>query len=144
MFDFDETVSISRAKNINPIVLAFVGDAVYTLYVRKKLAIICDAKAGELNKQSAETVRASAQAELSNALIPFLTEEELAIFRRARNAKKGTRAKNSTVSDYNKSTGLEAIFGYLYLTGQRERLKFLFNKSEKAAEKAAVEGKNES
>ncbi len=139
MFELEESVSVSRANNMNPIVLAFVGDAVYTLYVRTRLAVLCDAKAGQLNKQSAETVRASAQAELSDALIHVLTEEELAVFRRARNAKKGTRAKNSTVSDYNKSTGLEAVFGYLYVSGQKERLKFLLNQSEKATGTAAGE-----
>ena len=122
--DFFSPVSVSKAKNMNPLVLAFVGDAVYTLYIRGMLALSSDKKVGELNKLSAQLVRASAQAGFSDELTEEFTEEERSVFMRARNTKKGTRAKHSTVSDYNKSTGFEAVVGFLYLTGQTERLNF--------------------
>ena len=62
--------------------------------------------------------------------MPVLTEEEADIYRRARNAKKGTKAKSATVAEYNRSTGLEALLGYLYITGEHERLNFLLNYNE--------------
>ena len=61
-------------------------------------------------------------------ILPFLTEEELAVFKRARNAKKTTRAKSASVAEYNLSTGFEAVLGYLYLTGETERLDYILNK----------------
>jgi ribonuclease-3 family protein len=91
------------------------------------LAFGSDAKAGALNKLSAKTVSAKAQAELIEKLLPIFTEEELAVFKRARNSKKATKAKNATVSEYNASTGFEAVIGYLYITGDYERLNYLLN-----------------
>ncbi len=118
----------NKANNVSPIVLAFVGDAVYSLFVREKLTFETDYKAGELQKLSANEVNAVAQAELVKEILPMLTEEEIGIFKRARNTKKGTKAKNASVADYNASTGFEALLGYLYLTGQNERLNFILNK----------------
>lgn len=118
----------NKANNVSPIVLAFVGDAVYSLFVREKLTFETDYKAGELQKLSAKEVNAGAQAELVKEILPLLTEEEIGIFKRARNTKKGTKAKNASVADYNASTGFEALLGYLYLTGQNERLNFILNK----------------
>ena len=112
---------------MSPIVLAFVGDAVYSLYVREKLAFNTDFKSGILNVKASEIVRASAQAKFIDAIYPLLTEEEADVYRRARNTKKGTRAKSSTVAEYNKSTGFEALVGYLYITGQTDRLNVLLN-----------------
>ncbi|HBF86451.1 MAG TPA: hypothetical protein DDW54_02090 [Clostridiales bacterium] len=125
-----ETVSKEKAKNLSVLVLAFVGDAVYTLSVREKLSENGDFKAGELNKKSADIVCARAQAEKSDRLLSLFTEEEAEIFRRGRNAKKGTRAKHATVSEYNASTGFEAVLGSLYLTGQYERLEYIVNYGE--------------
>lgn len=112
---------------MNGVVLAFIGDAVYSLYVREKLAFFSDAKAGELNRLATERVRAGAQANFAEKLLSVFTEEELAVYKRARNSKKGTKAKSSTVAEYNMSTGLEAVFGYLYVTGELERLNELLN-----------------
>lgn len=128
MFNFDDKISISKAKLINPIVLAFVGDAVFSLFVRSKLVNLHDFKTGELNKLATSEVNATAQAAFINEIFPLLNEDELSIFKRARNAKKTTRAKHASILDYNLSTGFEAIVGYLYLTGQEERLNFLLNK----------------
>lgn len=118
----------SKAINVNPIVLAFVGDAVYSLFVREKLIFENDSKSGELNKLATKSVNACAQAEFIKDILPFLTKEELGVFKRARNAKKGTKAKHATVAEYNASTGFEALLGYLYLTGEYDRLNFLLNK----------------
>ena len=99
----------NKANNVSPIVLAFVGDAVYSLFVREKLTFETDYKAGELQKLCANEVNAVAQAELVKEILPMLTEEEIGIFKRARNTKKGTKAKNASVADYNASTGFEAL-----------------------------------
>ena len=117
-----------KALNTNPIVLAFVGDAVFSLFVREKLTFEKDCKAGALNKLSVEQVNATAQAEFVKEITPLLTEEELGVFKRARNAKKGTKAKHASVVEYNASTGFEALLGFLYLTGQNDRLNFILNK----------------
>lgn len=118
---------ISKVKMLNPLVLAFVGDAVQTLFVRETLAKTSDYKAGQLHQLTAEKIKSHAQSEQIDLLMPMLTEEEKDIFRRARNSHKRSTAKNSTVEDYNKASGLEAVFGYLYLSGQYERLQNLLN-----------------
>ena len=135
MFDFSESLSEKQAKQMNPVVLAFVGDAVYTLFTRTKAAMGSDKKANELNRESAEVVSAKAQAKRADALLEMLSENELAIFRRARNAKKSTRAKHASVSQYHKSTGFEAVLGYLYLTGNNERLNEILRYGESEGEK---------
>ena len=115
---------------MNPVVLAYIGDAVYSLYTREKLVFSKDAKVSEIHRLASEEVRATAQAEFAEKILPVLTDEEADIYRRARNAKKGTRAKSATVAEYNKSTGLEALLGFLYITGEHERLNFLLNFNE--------------
>ena len=115
-----------RAKQMNPVVLAFVGDAVYTLCVREALALESWEKTGALNKRVSEKVSAHGQSESLARILPMLTEEEADIFRRGRNAKKPTKSKNATVAEYVRSTGFEALLGYLYLTGQPERIEELF------------------
>ena len=119
-----------KVYKMNAIVLAFVGDAVYSLYVRQKLSLQGDYKAGVLSNLATDYVRASAQADKVDKLIPLLTEEELALFKRARNTHKGAKAKSASIGQYNKSTGFEAVLGYLYLSGQMERLNQLLNYGE--------------
>ena len=128
MFKLGEIMDNNKAKNLNPIVLAFVGDAVYSLFVRERLTFLSDCKTGELNIKATSEVNAGAQAEFVKDILELLSDEELAVFKRARNAKKGTKAKHASVADYNMATGFEAILGYLYLTGQNDRLNFLLNK----------------
>ena len=118
----------NRLNSLNPIVLAFVGDAVYSLFVREKLIFATDSKTGELNNKAVSEVRATAQAGFVNEIIGLFTEEELAVYKRARNAKKTTRSKSASVAEYNMSTGFEAVLGYLYLSGNTDRLNFLLNK----------------
>lgn len=123
---FCENITIEKAKTISPVTLAFVGDAVYSLFVRETYTTHTDKKSGELSEMTSKIVRASAQAKLIDKVLPKLTEDEADVFRRGRNAKKPSRAKHSTVSEYNKSTGFEALVGFLYLTGNIERLKEIF------------------
>lgn len=122
----DIPVSKERAKQLSPVVLAFVGDAVYTLFVRQSLALSAGYKTGELNKRASGIVSAHGQSERLEAILPLLCEEEAEIYHRGRNAKKQTKSKHATVTEYARSTGLEAVVGYLYLTGQSERIRELF------------------
>lgn len=128
MYNFCDKIDKTTALNISPIVLAFVGDAVYSLIVRGNLAVTNNSKSGELNKIATSIVRASAQADLSIKLLPLLTEDELMVFKRARNTKKTTKAKSASVVQYNASTGFEAVFGYLYLTNDIDRINYLIKK----------------
>lgn len=126
MTDKGTPVPRERAKQLNPVVLAFVGDAAYTLFVRERLALSCACKTGELNRRASEIVSAHGQSGSLERILPLLTEEEEGIYRRGRNAKKSTKSKNATVREYVRSTGFEALIGYLYLTGQSERIEELF------------------
>lgn len=115
-----------RAKQMNAVTLAFVGDAVYTLLVRERLALASGENTGELNRRASAIVSAHAQSGSLEKVLPKFTAEEEEIFRRGRNAKKPTKSKNATVGEYVRSTGFEAVIGYLYLTGQDERIRELF------------------
>lgn len=122
MISWNKTITAQEAKQMSAIVLAFVGDAVFTLYVRKKLSLMGDFKTGELNKRASQEVSAHGQSILTDTFLTRLSEDELAIFHRGRNAKKPTKSKNASVAEYNRSTGFEAVIGYLYLSGQTSRI----------------------
>lgn len=122
MFKFFEPISINKASSMSPVTLAFVGDAVYSLYVRHKLTLAADYTAGTLQKLSSAEVSAHGQNDLLHRIELQFTEEEAAIFKRGRNAKKPSHSKNADLAEYNNSTGLEAVIGWLYLTGQNDRL----------------------
>lgn len=130
MFNLEATVTKTKAKTMNPIVLAYIGDAVYSLYTREKLTFYSDLKVSDLHRLASAEVRASHQAELIEKLLPILTEEESIIYRNARNTKKSTKSKNAKATDYVKSTGFEALIGFLYITGEHERLNYLLNYGE--------------
>ena len=127
---FFENMTIEQAKMLSPLSLAFVGDAVYTLYARSKVIQNSDAKNGALHTEATKLVKASGQAEMADAILGLLNEEEMGVFKRARNSKTHSVAKNASIGDYKKATGFEALVGFLYLTGQEERLKFLINERE--------------
>ena len=127
---FFENMTIEQAKMLSPLSLAFVGDAVYTLYARSKVIQHSDAKNGALHTEATKLVKASGQAEIADAILGLLNEEEMGVFKRARNSKTNSVAKNASIGDYKKATGFEALVGFLYLTGQDERLKFLINERE--------------
>ncbi|HBN97079.1 MAG TPA: Mini-ribonuclease 3 [Firmicutes bacterium] len=107
-------------RELSPLVLAYVGDAVYELYVRTQLASY-PAKMQKLHRMAVKYVQASRQAEIIHAWEPKLSEEERDVVRRGRNAKGGMSHRGDVV-EYRYSTGMEALVGYLYLTGQKERL----------------------
>lgn len=108
-------------KQLSPLALAFVGDAVYELMVRQKLVEHGSMPVGKLHKLAVERVKASAQAVAFDKLCETATEKELSILKRGRNAN-GVRApRNADTAAYRKATGIEALFGYLYLIGEQER-----------------------
>ena len=111
---------------LSPSVLAFVGDAVYGLMVRTALAEV-NRPSGELHKLSVKLVNATAQAEAFKLIESELSEKELSVFKRGRNFKTGNTPKNSSGGDYHTATGLESLFGWLYLSNENERAKSLFN-----------------
>ena len=115
-------ISKEEAKIISPVTLAFVGDAVYSLFVRQNLVLESDSSAAVLQKTASEKVSAQGQNKLLEKILPLLTPEEEAVFKRGRNAKKTTRSKHATVLEYNNSTGIEAVIGYLYLSGEYDRI----------------------
>lgn len=117
-----EKIDSREAGLKNPIVLAYLGDTVYDLYVRMALVKRTQLHVNELNHRAAGVVNAHAQAQAAERLTEIFTEQEAEIFRRGRNAKVGSVPKNMEVADYHKATGLEAVMGYLFLTGQRERM----------------------
>lgn len=112
--------------NFSPLTLAFVGDGVYELFVREHLACLANRPAGELNSRKVQLVKASAQAEAFKKISNLLSEKELAIFKRGRNAHPPHSAKNASSADYHTATGLEALFGWLYLSEQQQRAAELF------------------
>lgn len=109
-------------KTYSPLTLAFIGDSIFDLIIRTAIVEGGNAPVNKLHKKASKLVQASAQAELYHLVKEQLTEEELAIFKRGRNAKSFTTAKNAGVVEYRIATGLEALIGYLYLTDQMNRL----------------------
>lgn len=119
----------NKANQLNPLSLAFVGDAVFTLFVRTKLAVEHDNKAGTLHLLANRYVKATAQATIEDTLAPLFTQRESDIARRARNHHNSTKAKNATLADYKKATAFEAVLGYLTLTDQHERAREFMEKA---------------
>lgn len=112
-------------KAYSPLTLAYIGDAAYELVIRTMVVEKGNRQASQLHRLTTSYVKAQAQSAMIEALEPELTEEELAIYKRGRNAKSYTSAKNASILDYRKATGLEALIGYLYLSGREERVLFL-------------------
>lgn len=109
-------------RTYSPLTLAYVGDAIYELVIRTILVEKGNTQVNKLHKRASRLVKASAQSAMIEKLKPYLTEEEMGVFKRGRNAKAATMAKNATMSDYRRATGFEALMGYLYLTEQWERM----------------------
>ncbi len=116
-------------KLLSPLTLAFVGDGVYELLVRRNVVEGGNMPTKKLNARKVELVRASAQAAVYDELEPMLTDREREILRRGRNAHTGSVPKNAQMADYRKATGLEALFGFLYLEGDDTRLQDLFQEA---------------
>ena len=109
-------------RTYSPLTLAYIGDAIFELVVRTVLVERKNTQAEKLHKAATKIVKAETQALLIEAVKDDLTEEELAVYKRGRNAKAVTRAKNATMSEYRRATGFEALMGYLYLKGDMERM----------------------
>ncbi len=120
-----------NADVYSPLTLAFLGDNVYELVNRTVLVSKANAPVNKLNKKSSSLAKAAAQAEMARLLMEDLTDEEKAVFKRGRNAKSYTMAKNATMHDYRHATGWEVLIGYLYLQGKYERLVFLICEGQK-------------
>lgn len=118
-------------KSLNPLALAFIGDAVYDLLVREQLVCQTSCQVGKLHKRKVEKVCCKAQAQLMDFLTESLTEEERTIFKRGRNAHTHHVPKNAELADYHMATGFEALIGYIYLKGDIERLREIFDLIEK-------------
>jgi ribonuclease-3 family protein len=109
-------------KTYSPLALAYIGDGVFDLVIRSVIVAKGNTRASQLHRRTSQIVKAATQAQMAEALEPYMTETEQDIFRRGRNAKSPTMAKNASMSDYRKATGFEALVGYLYLTDQFERI----------------------
>ncbi len=113
-------------RQLSPLSLAFVGDSVLELLVRRRLVATTRLHPGKLNAAKVKYVSARAQFREEKLLEPHLTEDELTMFKRGRNANKATVAKNASAEEYRASTGFECLLGWLYLTGQTDRVQELF------------------
>ena len=109
-------------RTYSPLALAYIGDGIFDLVIRTVIVGKGNTKASQLHYQTSHIVKAQSQALMIEALEEELTEEEADVYRRGRNAKSPTMAKNATMSDYRKATGFEALMGYLYLTDRFERV----------------------
>ncbi len=127
VFDF---LPLSQTASTSLALLAYVGDAVFELYVRSLLVAKAPGNVEEIHLRAVESVKAEAQAKMLRALEDFLTEAELDVVRRGRNSKCGHVPKNASVIDYRHSTGFECLIGYLYLAGHTGRLDEIFGQLE--------------
>lgn len=122
-------------RTYSPLVLAYIGDAVYEILVRTRVVSHGSMQVNKMHKKSASLVKAETQANLAKLLMDDLTPEESAVYRRGRNARSATMAKHATMIDYRMATGFEALMGYLYLMGRYDRvLKLVHDGFEKIGE----------
>lgn len=113
-------------SQLSPLTLAFVGDAVFDLFVRERLVCLANRPVNRLHSLAVSLVKASSQARAAKIIAEKLSEKELSVLKRGRNAHTNHKAKNASESDYHYATGLEALFGFLYLSGEDDRLRELF------------------
>lgn len=116
-------------RTYSPLALAYIGDAIYGLVIKTIVVERGNVPANRLHKKTVVYVNARTQARMIDALEGELTEEEAAVYHRGRNAKSYTAAKNASVIEYRKATGLEALCGYLYLQGKQERMLYLIREA---------------
>lgn len=119
-------INFEKPESYSPLTLAYLGDAVFELKVRSHLVAKANMPVNQLNKKAKSFVKAQAQAQMYHRLEELLTEEEMAVMKRGRNAKSHTSAKNASINDYRHATGVEALFGYLFIKGDEERISELF------------------
>ncbi len=121
-------ITSKKPSQFSPLALAYIGDGVYELFVRTRVIEEHEnLPANRLHKKTVQYVKAHAQAKSIEAMLPHMTEDETAVYKRGRNAKSNTSPKNADMADYRKATGFEALIGFLYLSGEEERLNELMN-----------------
>lgn len=120
-----ETAFLLEGQDIrtySPLVLAFIGDGVFDLIVRTIIVEQGNTHANLLHKRCSQLVKAETQAVMIEKILPLLSEEEVAVYKRGRNAKVGSKSRSASLADYKKATGFEALLGYLYLDHKMERI----------------------
>lgn len=128
-FTFTTPISTEDALKMHPMTLAFIGDAVQSLYARTRISLTSSSKTGILHKEVTKVVKAVAQAQTAEKLMETFDEIEADVFRRARNCQIQTSAKHADRSEYRRASGFEAVLGYLYITGNNARLFSFLEKS---------------
>lgn len=106
----------------SPLTLAYIGDGIYEIVIRTIIVDEANRQVNKIHKAASGLVKAGTQAKMIHLIMEDLTEEEIQIFKRGRNAKAVTRAKNASMSEYRRATGFEALMGWLYLSGQSDRM----------------------
>lgn len=125
--------------NYSPLTLAYIGDGIYEIVIRTIIVDEANRQVNKIHKATSDLVKAHTQAQLIFCMMDLLTDEEIVIYKRGRNAKAVTRAKNASMSDYRTATGFEALMGWLYLTGQTDRMLELIKKGLKLLSKNSEE-----
>lgn len=123
----DMTFKKENVLNYSGLNLAYIGDGVFEILVRTYVINTYNSTVSKMDKLSRSYVKASSQALMFHELMNICNDKEISILKRGRNAKSNTQAKNATTTDYRHATGLEALFGYLYLEGETDRIMELFN-----------------
>jgi ribonuclease-3 family protein len=126
MQDFAPQMTLIEVNQLSMLALAHVGDGVYELLFRSRLAMEGHKNVANLHKLTVSKVNAVAQAKAAEKIMPLLSADELALYKRGRNAKVNSVPHNANLGQYHAATGLESLFGWLYLQGKTERVKELF------------------
>ena len=122
-------------KEYSPLALAYIGDSIYDLFVRTMILSKGNRHVTQMHRDSVHFVKAHSQAVSAYEIESILTEDEMRVLKWGRNAKSNTTPKNADVTDYRMATGFETLIGYLYLSGENERLSHLMHKAYEAAQK---------
>ena len=112
----------TEPSQLSPLVLAYIGDSIYDLVIKTWVIEQGNMQVNKLNKKTSSIVKAESQSAMIGVIEPMLSEHEEAVYKRGRNATSYTSAKNASIGDYRRATGFEALMGYLYLSGQYERM----------------------
>ena len=120
-------MSVQDVNKLSMLALAHVGDGVYELLFRSRLCLQGHSAVSNLHKLTVSHVNAVAQAKAAEIIMPYLTEDEMAVYKRGRNTKVNSVPHNANIGQYHAATGLEALFGWLYLVGRGDRIKLLFD-----------------
>lgn len=128
-FSLTTPISKVEALALHPMALAFIGDAVQSLYTRTRVTVGSNQKTGALHHEVIKVVKAVSQAAEAEKLMDMFNEDEKDVFRRARNCKVQTSAKHAQMSEYRRASGFEAVLGYLYLIGDNARLETFLSSS---------------